>query len=99
MARPKTPIDQISPESAAHNKGRMDARLRSPKPRGKLGPASKWLTEEEKKIWRKLVKSSPAVLGESDRCLLEIAVTLKAKLETHTIENAQITQLMTCLNK
>ena len=44
------------------------------------------------------MKHSPAVLGESDRPLLEIAVVLKAKLETAS-ENAQITQLLSVLSK
>src|ERR1019366_7890936 len=39
------------------------------------------------------------VFGESDRTLLEIATVLKAKLESGEIENAQITQLLSCLNK
>ena len=45
------------------------------------------------------MKSAPALLGESDRTLLEIAVVLKFKLESLTIENAQITQLIQCLTK
>ena len=53
----------------------------------------------QKKIWKLLVKNSPAVLGESDRTLLEIAVVLKAKLEAGNIENLQITQLIQCLTK
>lgn len=50
-------------------------------------------------IWRKLVKHSPAVLGESDRTLLEITVVLKAKVEAGSYENSQITQLLNCLDK
>jgi hypothetical protein len=99
MGRPKTPLDQLDPRSVAKHKGRIEARLASPKPRGVLGRPSLWLTAAEKKIWKKLVKDAPAQLGESDRCLLEITVTLKAKLEDHTIENAQVTQLISCLSK
>ena len=46
-----------------------------------------------------MVKHSPAVLGESDRTLLEIAVVLKSKLEDGTYENPQITQLLSVLQK
>jgi hypothetical protein len=99
MPPSKTPLSMLSPASVAHNKGRIEARLAAPKPRGELGPASKWLSEKEKKIWRQLVKNAPAVLGESDRCLMEITVTLKAKLEDHSIENAQLTLLISCLTK
>ena len=45
------------------------------------------------------MKSAPAVIGESDRTLLEIAVVLRAKLEAGNIENSQITQLIQCLTK
>lgn len=53
----------------------------------------------QKKIWKFLVKDSPAVLGESDRTLLEIAVVLKDRLEAGSIETSQITQLIQCLTK
>lgn len=99
MGLNKKPLDQLSPSNVLHNKGDIFKRLVSPKTRGVLGPPSKWLSKAEKKIWRQLVEYAPAQLGESDRCLLEITVTLKAKLEDHTIENAQITQLVSCLNK
>jgi hypothetical protein len=99
MARPRKPESQLSPDSVAHNKGLYAARDREPKAKGELGGPSRWLNKEQKKIWKLLVKNSPAVLGESDRPLLEIAVVLKAKLEAATIENAQITQLIQCLDK
>jgi hypothetical protein len=95
----KKPLSEISPASLAHNRGYFAGRLDSPKPRGVLGPPSRWLSDKEKKIWRQLVKNAPAVLGESDRCLMEITVTLKAKLEDHSIENPQISQLVSCLTK
>jgi hypothetical protein len=99
MARPRKPESQLSPDSVAHNKGLYAARDREPKAKGELGGPSRWLNKEQKKIWKLLVKNSPAVLGESDRPLLEIAVVLKAKLEAATIENAQTTQLIQCLDK
>jgi hypothetical protein len=95
----KKALDQLEPQSVTAHRGVVDARLASPKTRGKLGLPSKWLTVEEKKIWKKLVKSCPAVLGESDRCLLEITVWLKAKQEDRTIEGSQVSQLINCLSK
>lgn len=99
MARPRKPESQFSPDSVAHNKGLYAARDREPKAKGELGAPSRWLNKPQKKIWKLLVKNSPAILGESDRTLLEIAVVLKAKLEAGKIENSQITQLIQCLTK
>jgi len=99
MARPRTPASQLNPDSLAHNKGRFAARSLEPKVRGELGRPSKWLSPAEKKIWRTLLHSAPAQIGENDRTLMEIAVVLKAKLEAGNIENSQITQLLTALDK
>src|SRR5579864_8875214 len=99
MARPRKPESQLSPGSVAHNKGLYAARDREPKARGELGAPSRWLTKVQKKIWKLLVKNSPAILGESDRTLLEIAVVLKDRLEAGKIENSQVTQLIQCLTK
>jgi len=99
MARPRTPASQLNPDSLAHNKGRFEARSLEPKTFGQLGRPSKWLTPAEKKIWRTLLRSAPAQLGENDRTLMEITVVLKVKLEAGSIENSQITQLIQCLTK
>jgi hypothetical protein len=99
MARPRTPASQLNPDSLAHNKGRFEARSLEPKTFGELGGPSKWLSPAEKKIWRTLLRSAPAQIGENDRTLLEIAVVLKAKLEAGNIENSQIKQLIQCLTK
>jgi hypothetical protein len=99
MARPRTPKSQLNPDSLEHNKGRYAARVLDSKPVGALGRPSKWLTAEEKKIWRALVRSAPAVLGENDRTLMEITVCLKAKLEERKLNNQQMTQLLNCLLK
>jgi hypothetical protein len=99
MARPRKPESQLSPDCVVHNKGLYATRDREPKVKGELGAPSRWLTKEQKKIWKLLVKNSPAILGESDRTLLEIAVVLKDRLEAGNIENSQITQLIQCLTK
>jgi len=93
------PISHITPESANHNRGRIEERLAkyATKPVGKLGDAPEWMSPEEKEIWVKLAASSPSELGESDRTLFEIAVTLKFKLETHDIRTAELGVLANAL--
>lgn len=99
MARPRTPLQSRTPGTISNQASRIVNRAREPKTAGKLGLASQWLSAEQKKIWKRLVKFTPAVLGESDRTLLEIAVVMKSKLEAGTIENAQIAQLLSVLSK
>jgi phage terminase small subunit len=99
MARPRTPLQSLTPGTISNQASRIVNRAREPKTAGKLGLASQWLSAEQKKIWKRLVKFTPAVLGESDRTLLEIAVVMKSKLEAGTIENAQIAQLLSVLGK
>jgi hypothetical protein len=97
-----TPLSKISPESAIHNKRRIEDRLakcEASKPLGRLGNAPTWMKPEEKKIWKQLAKTSTAQLGANDRTLMGIAVTLKSKLETRTISTAEMSQLISCLRK
>ena len=96
------PLSRISPGSATHNKGRIENRLarqEASKPQGRLGTAPAWMKLEQKKIWKQLAKTATAQLGANDRTLFEIAVTLKSKLETHTITPAEVSQLISALNK
>ena len=97
-----TPLSKLSPGSAAHNKGRIENRLarqEASKPLGRLGAAPTWMKPEEKKIWKQLAKTATAQLGANDRTLFAIAVTLKSKLETHTITPPELSQLISCLGK
>lgn len=96
------PLSKISPGSATHNKGRIENRLakyEASKPLGRLGAAPAWMKPEEKRIWKQLAKTATALLGSNDRTLFAIAVTLKSKLETHTIAPAELSQLISALNK
>ena len=96
------PLSRISPGSATHNKGRIENRLarqEASKPQGRLGTAPAWMKLEQKKIWKQLAKTATGQLGAGDRTLFEIAVTLKSKLETHTITPAEVSQLISALNK
>lgn len=95
----KLSLSLITPGSLKHNRARFTARQNGPTPRGTLGSASRWLNTRERRIWKQIVSTSPGQLGESDRPLLEIIVTLKAKLEAHDITAAQITQLISALGK
>ncbi len=101
MSRPPTPLAKITPGSAAHNKGRIEDRLAKLAfgAVGQLGNPPKWMLPEEKKIWKQIKKSAPCVLGENDRCLMEITVVLKAKLETRTNTNSELSTLIQCLTK
>jgi len=99
MARPRASESSLDPHSVQNHAARFIARRNEPKVAGELRGPSRWLSKEQKAIWRKLVANSPAVLGESDRCLLEIAVCLKSKLENGTLENAMISQLISVLSK
>jgi hypothetical protein len=99
MARPLTSLSQIAPTSAEHNKGSIQERMKKMTTTtvGTLGNPSRWLSKDQKRIWKQLAKSAPGQLGENDRTLLEIACVLKDKLEKGTIENTQMTQLIGCL--
>ena len=96
------PLSKLSPGSATHNKGRIEDRLARQeafRPQGRLGTPPTWMTPEEKIIWKQLAKTATGQLGAGDRTLFEIAVTLKSKLETHTISPAEVSQLISCPGK
>ncbi len=81
----------------ANNAARIIARTREPKIFGELGKPSRWLNKEEKKVWRTLVSSCPAQLGENDRPLLEMAVLLKVDLEKRKLSSQDRRELINCL--
>jgi phage terminase small subunit len=99
MARPRAAESSLDPHSVQNHAARYIARQNEPKTAGQLGAPSRWLSKEQKKIWKLLVRNSPAILGENDRTLLEVAVVLKSKLEGGTLENAMISQLISVLSK
>ena len=91
----KKRLGEISEKSFAHNAGRYADR--APGPKGALGPPSPWLSAEQKKFWRQMVKSAPSALGESDRCNLEMACLLRWKLVSGRIENREMATLLAVL--
>ena len=101
MGRPPAPLSQITPSSVEHNAAALEKRLKrmTTSTVGTLGNPSRWLTKDQKRIWKQLTKAAPGLLGENDRTLLEITCVLKEKLEKHAANNAQLSQLVSCLNK
>jgi hypothetical protein len=101
MSRPPVPVSKLNADSVAKHPGRLSARLGeyATKPVGRLGAPPKWMTPPETKVWKALVRAAPAQLGANDRTLFAIAVTLKSKLEAHTISPAEVSQLISALNK
>lgn len=99
MSRPRTPLQSLTPSTVSNQASRIVARSLEPKTFGKLGRPSKWLTPEEKKIWRTLLRSAPAQLGENDRTLMEITCLLKAKLEKRTHTAREQSELINCLKQ
>ncbi len=63
---PPKPLSQISPTSVEHNKGRLEDRLKklTTTTVGKLGNPSRWMTKDQQRIWKQLVKAAPGMLGE-----------------------------------
>ena len=51
MSRPQKPLSLLAASTVKSQGGRIAARLAAPKPRGKLGRASRWLSVREKRIW------------------------------------------------
>jgi hypothetical protein len=97
------PLSRISSDSADHNKGIFRERferlkqLTTSRPVGRLGNAPQWMVPAERKIWKTLARTAPLTLGANDRTLMEICVTLKAKLEKHDITTSELSQLVHCL--
>ena len=75
MARPRTPTNVLAMKGAFKknpNRTRTD-----PLTPGPIGRAPAWLSDDEKKIWREVVRIAPAgVLTRSDRIALEELVSL-----------------------
>jgi hypothetical protein len=96
MPRPRTPKERAEVTGAAKiHPGRFRSR---PNPQtGALGKASKWLSKEQAAVWE-LFRAEFPWLQESDRCLLEIATILRARLLAgEDIGTAGVNQLRLCV--
>ena len=78
----------LTPTAILDAKGAFIAnpqRARDAEPKGgrPLGSPPKWLTKEEKQVWKRLAKELlPGVAFESDRTMFALVVVLTNKLET-----------------
>jgi len=97
LARPRKPLNKLTPGTIANQASRIVARYREPKIFGELGKPSRWLNKAEKRIWRQLVDSCPSQLGENDRRLLEMTVMLIVELESRSISSQDRRELVNLL--
>jgi phage terminase small subunit len=83
MGRNKTPT-AILDAKGSFLKHPDRARPKEPVSDKPLGSAPKWLSKEEKKVWKELAKQAlPGVVLESDRMLFALMVRLANKLYTN----------------
>lgn len=89
----RKPPSQLSTENIAHNKGVFAKRDLEPKVTGQVGRPPAYFNKDEKKLWRELVRDSPAKLGSADKYLIEMTVDLLQKLRARTIVTQERSQL------
>jgi phage terminase small subunit len=72
-----------------------------PKSNRPIGNPPRWLTREEHRVWKELVKQSlPGVLLESDRTLFALLVRLATKLQSGDVmRGTDMTTLITLGSK
>jgi hypothetical protein len=96
MARKRIPLELAratgrTKKDPARFAGRSDPRT------GRLGAASPWLSAEQAAVWGLFLAEFPW-LEESDRCLVEIATVLRARLLTgEDIGASGLNQLRLCV--
>jgi phage terminase small subunit len=93
MSRPRTPTAILDTKGAfLAQPGRR--RNGEPQPIGSIGSAPKHFSDDQKKIWRELVRGLPAGVGKSaDRWAAETIVLLKAKERADTIKGNELARL------
>ena len=99
MPRPRKPTSQIAAETLARNRGRYAAReLNEPKPTTGLGNVPSHLSENQRKIWKKLVATIPdGILFAIDAVVIELTVRLTEKMHLGVLKSNEIGQLRGCL--
>ena len=99
MPKPRKPTSQIAAETLARNRGRYAGReLNEPKPTNSLGNVPSHLTENQKKLWKKLVATIPdGVLFAIDAVIVELTVRLTEKMHLGALKASEIGQLRGCL--
>jgi phage terminase small subunit len=82
MGRPRTPTSILDGRGSFLQKPSR-SRPDEPTTDKPIGDAPTYLTKEERKVWRELVKQSlPGVLMESDRLMFALMVRLAAKFQS-----------------
>jgi phage terminase small subunit len=85
MGRPSTPTAVLDARGAFLHNPQL-RRENEPKTARPLGPAPKWLSDDEKNVWKDLAKQAiPGVLMYSDRLLFEVLVCLVNQFRQGTV--------------
>jgi hypothetical protein len=101
MPQHRVPTSVLAARGAFKNHpSRAAERVHEPIPVGELGPPPKYLTKEEKKVWKELASIIPeGVAFTTDRWIVETAVVLMAKQRARTILCSERNLLVNCLSK
>lgn len=83
--RPRKSLKELDLSgSLDHDKKRYAGRVNPPKPEGKIGSAPRHLDQEQRLVWKELVRLVPSgLLGKSDRPPMEILTVLTATFRKH----------------
>jgi phage terminase small subunit len=99
MSRPRTPT-AILDSKGAFIANPQRKRRGEPQPVRSIGSPPKQLTDEEKKIWRELVRGlAPGVGKSSDRWAAETMVRLKLKERANIITSSERAQLILLMGR
>jgi phage terminase small subunit len=94
MGRPATPQPILDARGSFLHNPQL-RRPNEPKTTRPLGPPPKWLAENEKVVWRDLVKqAAPGVLTFSDRNAFEMLVVLTASFRERSLEKTSDMTIM-----
>lgn len=102
MARPRKPTKILELSGSFKGRpGRKAQRQAEPVPVAGAGNPPRYMTTDQKKVWREIVKKTPeGVITAMDRCTLEIVVTLLHRFREATsgkserLQGAELSALM-----
>jgi hypothetical protein len=98
MSRPRKPTAVLELNGAfQHDPQRKEARANEPDGVGELGSPPTWMTDEEKKIWRKYKKTAPW-LTASDELAYIAVVKLTVKIWSGTAKSADFSSYKALLS-
>jgi hypothetical protein len=99
MGRTRKLLNELSERALRNHPGRYVGRVAAPKVKGRLGPAPRWMNDDQRRAWKAIGREAPSVLGWSDRSFVEIAAALKAKLATGKISSGETSVLVQTLKQ